>query len=76
MSTLTQEIVEICDSLPDEKVAVLAKFARALQDGAELPGDVAWERILSETSPRPKFEKFMQRAFADGKDEALDSKRL
>ena len=76
MSTLTQEIVEICDSLPEEKVAALAKFARALQHGTESPGDAAWERILSETSPRPKFEEFMQRAFADGEDESLDSKRL
>ncbi len=76
MSTLTEEIIEICDSLPEEKVAAVAKFARALQHGADSPGDAAWERIISETSPRPKFEEFMQRAFADGEEEALDPKRL
>ena len=76
MSILTQEIVEICDSLPEEKVAAVAKFARALQHGTESPGDAAWERILSETSPRPKLDEFMQRAFADGPEEALDPKWL
>ena len=76
MSTLTQEIVKICDSLPEEKVAAVVKFARALQHGTESPDDTAWERIISEASPRPKFEEFMQRAFADGEEEALDPKRL
>ena len=71
MSTLTQEIVDICESLPAEKVAAVARFARLLQDG-----DEAWERIIAEKDARPKLEEFMRRAFADGEDEPLDLRRL
>ena len=76
MSTLTQEIIEICESLPEENVAAVAKFARALREGGQLPGDAAWERIIAETGPRPKLDEFMRKAFADGDDEPLDAARL
>ena len=76
MSTLTQEIIEICASLPEENVAAVAKSARALRASGELPGDAAWERIIAETSPRPKLDEFMRQAFAEGDDEPLDAGRL
>lgn len=76
MSTLTQEIVEICEALPDENVAEVVKFARALQQTGETPGDAAWERIIATAAPRPRLDEFMRLAFAEGDDEPLDPRRL
>ena len=76
MRTLTQEIVEICEALPDENVAEVVKFARALQQTGETPGDAAWERIIATAAPRPRLDEFMRLAFAEGDDEPLDPRRL
>ena len=75
MSTLTQEIVEICEALPEENVAEVVKFARALQQTGETPVDAAWERIIA-AAPRPRLDEFMRLAFADGAEEPLDPQRL
>lgn len=76
MSTLTQEILEICERLPEGKVAAVADFARALQRGDESPADAAWERIIAEEKRRPKFDAFMREAFAASTPEPLDTSRL
>ena len=76
MRTLTQEIVEICEALPDENVAEVVKFARALQQTGETPGDAAWERIIATAAPRPRLDEFMRLTFAEGDDEPLDPRRL
>lgn len=76
MSTLTEEIVEICAAMPEETVAEVVKFARALQQTGETGGDAIWERIIATAAPRPRLEEFMRLAFADGADEPLDSHRL
>ena len=76
MSTLTQEIVEICEELPEENVAEVVKFARALRQTGETAGDAAWERIIATAAPRPRLDEFMRLAFADGADEPLDPRRL
>jgi hypothetical protein len=72
MSATTEEIVRVCESLPPEKRAEVADFARFL---LAKEGDEAWEQIISSPERRPKLEAFMNAALAEGR-EPLDVQKL
>jgi hypothetical protein len=57
MSIETQEIVRICEALPEakrEEVADFARFLLARQD------DEKWERTVADERPRPRLEAFLR----------------
>jgi hypothetical protein len=72
MSVETQELLSICEQLPEAKRVELADFARFL---LAREGDERWEQIISETKPRPKLEAFLKES-ADEVAEPMDLKRL
>jgi hypothetical protein len=72
MSNTTKEIIEVCESLPADKQAELADFARFLLARQD---DDAWEKTLASPQPRPRLEQFLRESEAEG-DEPLDPKRL
>jgi len=76
MSTGTQEIVRLCEALPEEKRTEVADFARFLLSRAEHPDDVAWEQRLADLQRLPKLEEFLRESAAEGNDQPLDLKRL
>lgn len=75
MSTATQEIVRICEALPEDKRAEVADFARFLLSRAEHPDDVVWEQRIADLKSRPKLIEFLKTTAAEG-DEPLDLNRL
>ncbi len=72
MSVETQELLSICEQLPEAKRVELADFARFL---LAREGDERWEQIISETKPRPKLEVFLKESAGEG-TEPMDLKRL
>lgn len=74
-----EELTQICATLPPEKVAEVIDFARFLETRVagesarveESAGDAAWERIIAEKVPRPKFVAFMDAAMAEEPSELL-----
>jgi hypothetical protein len=64
--------LSICEQLPEAKRAEVADFARSL---LAREGDERWEKIISETKPRPKLEAFLKESAGEG-DEPMDLKRL
>ncbi len=76
MSIGTEEIIRLCEALPDDKRAEVADFARFLLARTEHPDDLAWERRLADARPMPKLEAFLQEAAAEGRDEPLELQRL
>ncbi len=72
MSVETQELLSICEQLPEAKRVELADFARFL---LAREGDERWEQIISETKPRPKLEAFLKESAGEG-SEPMDLKRL
>ena len=72
MSTATQEILRVCETLPPEKQNEVADFARFLQ---AQQGDAAWEKILASAQPRPKLEIFLRES-AQEEDEPMNPGRL
>ena len=80
MSAETQELVDICERLPDTERTTVTAFARFLLsqiDGGEGEGegDAAWERIIADPRPRPKLEAFMAESAKEG-TEPLDLERM
>ena len=75
MSTATQEIIRLCEALPDHKRAEVADFARFLLSRTEHPDDAAWEARLTDPKPRVKLTEFLREAAVEG-EEPLDIKRL
>jgi hypothetical protein len=71
MSTV-QEIVQVCEVLPEDKQAELADFARFLLARQD---DEAWERRLAHPQSRPRLDVFLRESAAEG-DEPLDLNRL
>jgi hypothetical protein len=67
-----QEIVQVCEALPEEKQAEVADFARFLLARAD---DQAWERLLSHPGRRPRLDEFLRESAKEG-DEPFDPKRL
>jgi hypothetical protein len=75
MSTGTQEIVRLCEALPEDKRTEVGDFARFLLSRAEHADDAAWEQRLSDSRPLPKLEAFLRDSAAEGNDAPLDLKR-
>ena len=73
MSAVSQELIEIVDKLPEEKAKEVVDFARFLQ---QQTGDLAWERIISDTRPRPKLDAFVADALREEPAEPLDPGKL
>lgn len=67
-----QEIVQVCEALPEEKQAELADFARFLLTRLQ---DEAWEERLNYPKRRPRLDTFLRESAAEG-DEPLDPNRL
>jgi hypothetical protein len=72
MSTETQELIEICEQLPQAKRAEVADFARFL---LAQQGDQRWEQIVESPTARPKFDEFLRES-AKEPAEPLDRNRL
>jgi hypothetical protein len=68
----TVEIINICHSLPEDRLAQLADFARYL---LAQHVDRTWERFLASTQRRPRLEHFLRRSALES-DEPLDRERL
>ena len=70
--SVTEEILEVCKVLPEDKQAELADFVRFLLARQD---DQAWEHRLASTQLRPRLESFLRESAAEG-DEPLDPSRL
>ena len=73
MSTVARELIEIVDSLPEDKARAVVDFARFLQHQA---GDREWERIISDPRAYPKLDQFVAEATREGPAEPLDPNKL
>lgn len=71
MSTV-EEIVQVCEGLPEDKQVELADFARFLLARQD---DEAWERRLADPQTRPRLDAFLRESAAEG-DAPLDPSRL
>jgi hypothetical protein len=72
MSIETQELLSICEQLPEAKRAEVADFARFL---LAREGDERWEQIIAENKPRPKLEALLKESAGEGL-EPMDLERL
>ena len=72
MSGTTQELVGICERLPEDKRSALTDFARFLLAEAD---DARWDKLLDHPTPRPKLDAFLE-ASAREPAEPLDLDRL
>jgi len=73
MSTQTEELIRICETLPEDKRAEVADFAQFLLDRQ---GDARWERIIADSKPRPKLEAFLEASRAEDGETPLDPDRM
>jgi len=71
MSTETQDLIRICEALPERERAEVADFARFLLAKQD---DNAWEQIIADPGGHPKLEAFVRDAIAEG-SEPLDFDR-
>ncbi len=62
MSTETQELIRICESLPEEKRAEVADFARFLLARED---DERWEQLIASGRRRPKLDAFLRQSAAE-----------
>ena len=78
MAPKTEELVNICEQLPPQKVEELVDFARFLQQQAagETEGDKQWERILADRRPRAKLDVFAEQALHEGESVPLDPNKM
>ncbi len=72
MTTETQELIRICESLPEDKRAEVADFARFLLARED---DERWERLIAFGQRRPKLDAFLRQSAAEPST-PLDSDRL
>ena len=72
MSGQTQEIIRICEALPESKRVEVVDFARFL---LARESDQRWEQIISDPTPRPKLDEFLKQSRAEG-SEPMDPDRL
>jgi hypothetical protein len=70
--SVTEEIIEVCKILPEDKQAEVVDFARFLLARQD---DEAWEARLAGSQQRPRLESFLRESAAEG-DEPLDPSRL
>ena len=62
MSTETQDLIRICEALPEEKRAEVADFARFLLAQQD---DERWERLIAFGQRRPKLDAFLRQSAAE-----------
>jgi len=72
MSTETQELIQICEALPEGKRVEVADFARFLLARQE---DERWEQTIASTQRRPKLDEFLRQSAAEPAT-PLDHSRL
>lgn len=72
MSTVTEQIIEVCEALPVEKRSEVMDFARFLLARQD---DDRWEELLSSPARRPRLEAFLQES-ASEPEQPLDPQRL
>ena len=72
MSNITQELIRICESLPEAQQNEVADFARFL---AARQDDERWESLVAYPKPRPKLDAFLHESAKEGKT-PLDVGRL
>ena len=77
---LAARIAEESASLPPDKQSAVLDFVlfvkhRGEHAAASEDGDAAWERILGDPRPRPKWEAYLREASAEG-EEPLDLGRM
>jgi len=72
MSTETQELVNICEQLPEAKRVEVADFARFL---LAQQSDERWEQIIASPTSRPKLDAFLKESAREG-SEPMDLDRL
>jgi hypothetical protein len=72
MSVETQELLNLCEQLPQAKRVEVADFARFL---LAQQGDERWEKIIAESKPRPKLDAFLKQSAGEG-SQPLDLDRL
>jgi hypothetical protein len=72
MSTDTQELIRICEALPEGKRSEVADFARFLLARED---DERWERTINSSQRRPKLEAFLRESAIEPAT-PLDPKRL
>lgn len=63
MSSATEEIIRVCDALPQEKQREVADFARFL---LAQESDERWETLLAHPEPRPRLDAFLRASAAEG----------
>jgi hypothetical protein len=62
MSMETEELIRICESLPEDKRAEVADFARFLLARQD---DERWERLIAFGRRRPKLDAFLRESAAE-----------
>lgn len=72
MSGETQELIRICEMLPQQQRAEVADFARFLL--AQQEND-AWERTVADPKRRPKLDEFVRKSLSEG-SQRLDADQL
>jgi hypothetical protein len=72
MSGETQELIRICEQLPDSKRGEVADFARFLLARQD---DERWEQLLASPAHRPRLDAFLRESAAEA-ETPLDPDRL
>ena len=72
MSTQTEELIRICESLPETKRAEVTDFARFLLARQD---DERWKQLITSPERRPKLDAFLRESAAEPAT-LLDHSRL
>ena len=72
MSSETQELIRICEALPEGKRTEVADFARFLLAQQD---DERWEQLIASPQRRPKLDAFLRESAAEPPT-PLDHNRL
>ena len=62
MSTETQELIRICEALPEDKRTEVADFARFLLAQQD---DERWEQLIASPQRRTKLDAFLRESAAE-----------
>jgi hypothetical protein len=73
MSTQTEELIRICEALPEDKRVEVTDFAQFL---LERQSDARWEAIIGDPKPRPKLEAFLAASREEGGESPLEVERM
>jgi hypothetical protein len=72
MTRETEELIEICEQLPDAKRSEVADFARFLLARED---DERWEQIIGSPTRRPRLDAFIEES-AQEAESPLDLEEL